>query len=666
MRDNQVISDDQKVIELLRLLCEAYPQAADKHRLIKKLWPEQVVSDWSLSRLISDTRQILGDTGKAQGLIQTIRGKGFRLNEVVTGSESIDTSPSTTQPASDPQPSQQPVTTSKRLFIGLGIVALLALGIGVSLIPGNPPPQKDLTTQKVQENIRVAVLPVYLEGTQAIDDWVKIGVMSLASEQLDKYSSISSIPVATVIGQLGNLMTETTPPPLDNTFYQETCEKLGCTHVIAIQYRLENKKPILGYQVLSSSGISKISEFMEADVIDTADMMLDHLASDLLPNETTRLSLQDTYSANKKANRDYAIGVHELFSGDLKSAKQYLEIAIEKVPDFFWAKAYLAEVDYRGGQLEAALNQINELKRPNLEPTRAYFLEHLLSNVLYSQGKLSESMDVTRQLIDSGIVNDNPLGLAKELMNMGTSLQAIGKLDEAESYLIKSLQNYQKAQFGEGEGKAIFNLANVYLTKDQKDKAIDYYQQAREIFKKYQMNGYALMAKHQIATTSLSSGRYQYAENELRLLLDEYRKIGDEEGELIAYYDLAVVSLEKQDFVEGANRIELLLKRLEQTSYDYLKQQSYRTAVKIALMLGDNEKAKALFAKVDGEWVDSRAAYALIPAHLILNRGEFKQALDKANEIKQKLANNWTDAHEEVLIQIEEAVKQNKIIPLNY
>lgn len=73
----------ERNFHLLQLLCEASPQAIDKNTLTDKLWPNTKVSDWSLSRLISDTRHILGDDGESQEIIKTARGIGFTIYDVV-------------------------------------------------------------------------------------------------------------------------------------------------------------------------------------------------------------------------------------------------------------------------------------------------------------------------------------------------------------------------------------------------------------------------------------------------------------------------------------------------------------------------------------------------------------------------------------------------------
>jgi DNA-binding winged helix-turn-helix (wHTH) protein len=76
---------------LLQLLCEASPQAVDKNTLINTLWPKTKVSDSSLSRLISDTRHLLGDDGEAQDLIKTARGIGFTVYDVVRHNQITET-----------------------------------------------------------------------------------------------------------------------------------------------------------------------------------------------------------------------------------------------------------------------------------------------------------------------------------------------------------------------------------------------------------------------------------------------------------------------------------------------------------------------------------------------------------------------------------------------
>ena len=70
---------DQRVGPLLRLLIDHRGSVVSKDQIFATLWPKTVVSDAALSRLISVTRRFLGDTGREQQFIETVRGDGFRF-----------------------------------------------------------------------------------------------------------------------------------------------------------------------------------------------------------------------------------------------------------------------------------------------------------------------------------------------------------------------------------------------------------------------------------------------------------------------------------------------------------------------------------------------------------------------------------------------------------
>ncbi|MBV1909550.1 MAG: winged helix-turn-helix domain-containing protein, partial [Kangiellaceae bacterium] len=82
------------MLQLLAVLIENRPHVATKEDLIRTLWPDAVVSDWSLARLISDTRKLIEDDGQQQSIIKTIRGKGFafaaQVDEIIQAYPATD------------------------------------------------------------------------------------------------------------------------------------------------------------------------------------------------------------------------------------------------------------------------------------------------------------------------------------------------------------------------------------------------------------------------------------------------------------------------------------------------------------------------------------------------------------------------------------------------
>lgn len=654
--DSELITDDEKSIKLICLLCENYPEVVDKQVLIESLWPEQVVTDWSLSKLVSDVRQLLGDTGKDQGLIKTIRGKGFRFNSEVSEHTNIEAIAKTSQ--------TKPIT-KKTGLIAASVITIAIIITGFTLKFSN-------TEVANSFPLRVAVLPVQGESKDPINEWVKYGVMSMASEQLARYDAIQTLPVSTIISAVAELESEKQRSPSEEqAYYQSVCQQIGCSHVVAIKHKIAaSNKAVLSYQIFSADSRSAITEFEQSDVFDAAAMLLDYLVTDLIPGEKQYHSLGDTFSTDQKANRDYAIGVNELIAGDIKAAKDYLNLALNRQPDFFWAKAYLAEAYYRSGDLLLSTQMSDALTASasirQLSADQNYFLLHLRSNILYAEGKLEESLNTSISLLTNSHAMDDPLLMANELLNIGSSYQATGELDKATNYLEKAKLKYAEANYGPGEGKALYNLANVYLSLLQKPRAIEYYQKAREVFIRFEMPGYALFARHQIASTSISMGEVQFAEAELRQVIESYKKIGDIQGELTAKLDLVEVSLVKGDTKEAMNRVESVIVNIEASEFSYLQNHARRLASVIYLRLGRSKEAEFHYGQFEGKWADIRPSFAFVPAHLKQIKGNFEEALNLAKQVKKSLAENWTPQHQAVLEQFQQSQSNQQIIPIIY
>lgn len=81
-KNEKKLTMPERNIQLLILLAQASPQHISRQQLHEELWPDTVVSDWSLSRLVSDTRNALGEDGERPEFVQTFRGKGFFMQHV--------------------------------------------------------------------------------------------------------------------------------------------------------------------------------------------------------------------------------------------------------------------------------------------------------------------------------------------------------------------------------------------------------------------------------------------------------------------------------------------------------------------------------------------------------------------------------------------------------
>ena len=166
---------DDKMLELLALLIELRPNTVSKDVLIEKLWPDSTVSDWSLARLVSDTRKLIEDDGKQQSIIKTVRGKGFAFvaetDEIIdaypSNKSSDQSSPVIVERRSQPQPAK--TLESKIVWLSSLIFLVLAVSLVFLNQTDNTPPSHLAATeidhqapdhqlaimQQIQKNLRL-------------------------------------------------------------------------------------------------------------------------------------------------------------------------------------------------------------------------------------------------------------------------------------------------------------------------------------------------------------------------------------------------------------------------------------------------------------------------------------------------------------------------------
>lgn len=77
-RAGKALSVQPQVFDVLHYLVSHHDHIVSKDELLDKVWQGRVVSEATLSSRIKAVRQLIGDTGKRQNLLLTIRHRGFR------------------------------------------------------------------------------------------------------------------------------------------------------------------------------------------------------------------------------------------------------------------------------------------------------------------------------------------------------------------------------------------------------------------------------------------------------------------------------------------------------------------------------------------------------------------------------------------------------------
>ncbi|ACA88054.1 winged helix-turn-helix domain-containing protein [Shewanella woodyi] len=152
----ELVQLDERVFQLFKLLIEDYPAHCSKQRCLDRIWPNTVVSDMSLAKLVSDTRKLFKKAGCQAPIIETVHGRGYRLSkelgqqlssvDTLVGSESqllpsgfeqVGREPSAKIPAQEESLSFTEKTLAQKgnLIVGFLLLIFMAFTLNHYLIP---------------------------------------------------------------------------------------------------------------------------------------------------------------------------------------------------------------------------------------------------------------------------------------------------------------------------------------------------------------------------------------------------------------------------------------------------------------------------------------------------------------------------------------------------
>ena len=85
-RENGAVPVQPKVLDLILFLVRHRRRAVRKELLFSELWPDAIVGESSLTRLVKEARRTVGDDGRRQRVIRTLHGRGYRFVAEVNAS----------------------------------------------------------------------------------------------------------------------------------------------------------------------------------------------------------------------------------------------------------------------------------------------------------------------------------------------------------------------------------------------------------------------------------------------------------------------------------------------------------------------------------------------------------------------------------------------------
>ena len=266
--DGKLLNCDERIVRLLLLLIEHAPEHVDKQTLLDTLWPDTVVSDWSISRLISDARKLFKSVGAEYAVIQTLHGRGYRLSaEVLTMLQQEHPTP---QP--NPTEVEQVISAanSKKArspWVTAGLSALLLVLASVTYFGFNDATQLKLS-EPPDTRARVLWVDDHPENNKLEREFLKkqgIAVYTTKSTQ-DALILLSMYQYEVVISDMGRQS-----DPLAGLKLVETMRRHG------------HETPFIMYTILPSEAQQQLLKEYGAQGVAVDDKALYQLLAEYLP-----------------------------------------------------------------------------------------------------------------------------------------------------------------------------------------------------------------------------------------------------------------------------------------------------------------------------------------------------------------------------------------------
>ena len=78
-RGGGAVSLTPQTAKILDILIRNRDRVVTKDELVAAVWDDRIITDATLSTALKETRQVVGDTGRAQRVIRTVHGHGFQF-----------------------------------------------------------------------------------------------------------------------------------------------------------------------------------------------------------------------------------------------------------------------------------------------------------------------------------------------------------------------------------------------------------------------------------------------------------------------------------------------------------------------------------------------------------------------------------------------------------
>ncbi|MEG4005183.1 CHAT domain-containing protein [Microcoleus sp. Pol11C1] len=439
---------------------------------------------------------------------------------------------------------------------------------------------------------------LFLEANQIVDVKPLAGLtnitgLSLASNQIVDVTPLSRMTELNFLYLSGNKIADVKPLAgltnlillfLASNQIADVKPLAGLTNLTALDLsinQIADVKPLAGLVNLTTLDLSRNQiPDGEAERLIQKNKELLNLKTDeaeRLVQEARRLFAQETASSYQEALQkfDAARSLYQMLRNREKEAYTLHQMGF---------------ITNRLGDRQQALNYYKQALSWNQtvadRPKQAVILNNI-GAVYYALGEKQQAIDYYKQVLSliremgdrpeasinlSNISNipansDTSLGdrtgEATTLNNIGLAYNDLGEKQKALEYFNQALPLFRAMGDRAKEATTLTNIGLVYSDLGEKQTALDYYKQALDLRQKAGDRRGEALTLNNTGTTYSELGKQQEAEEYFNQALPLFRAVGDRPGEALTLYNMANIKGDRGNLIAALTDIETSIKIIE-------------------------------------------------------------------------------------------------------
>jgi len=492
-KDSRPINLSKKSFDILVVLLQRRGGLITKDELLASVWPNQIITDYALSKQIARLRKSLDSSATTETIIETVRGAGFRLlGDVQEGSVDIV------------------ATKPKKSYLLLGVTAFV---IALTLIAYYLYQQKTATSVPITDKtlvpkntkpINIAIVPA-----EKTDDWLNIGGLNYLAELMQQNNNLETInPQKGWFDNTDNHLLAAQLLSVDNIDYTLSIKNIVLDDVFKSQLVLRNKEGVLINGDIQAESLSLLFDNIRTWV-----------------NQQTRIGSElKSYTATKDgkisnyALESYLRGLTVGEDGKYTQAIEFMKTTVDQDKDFFPAWIMLVKLEAELGNYEKSIAIADTIEK--LDGFDEDLLNHLYNakaKSLIYLNKLDEADAILKKSIALSELNQDMKAKITSLGNQVMVHDRRGRINE-ESLQILLLQLDLAKQHNPLLtilARLNYNLSVINTELDNPKRAREYIDKAILQYKQSTGNAIGLFASYAV----LSYQHYELAQNDKALLI---------------------------------------------------------------------------------------------------------------------------------------------------